>query len=215
MGLASGSPHDANTVVTLYNPARLQVRADVRLEDVPRVVPGQTVRVETPAAPGGPLSGEVLFLTATTDIQKNTLQVKVALTNPPPTLRPDMLVQATFLAPAAATPAEPATSVLRLLVPRALVETADGGPHVWVADQAAGVARRRAVKVGPAAGDWVEVADGLTVADRVIAGGRDALRDGQRITVTGEEAPPAAAGQPAYSTPSRLPAAAGGYKAGH
>src|SRR5205823_112429 len=73
MGQAGGTAHDASTVVTLYDPARLQVRADVRLEDVPRVVPGQPVRIETPAAPGGPLAGEVLFLTSQADIQKNTL----------------------------------------------------------------------------------------------------------------------------------------------
>ena len=99
MGLAAGTLQDASTVASLYDPASLQVRAEVRLEDVPRVVPGQCVKVETPAAPGGPLDGEVLFSTSQADIQKNTLQVKVALTNPPPALRPDMLVQATFLAP--------------------------------------------------------------------------------------------------------------------
>src|SRR5205823_9016957 len=100
MGLATGTHQDASTVVTLYDPASLQVRADVRLEDVPRVVPGQRVRIETPAT--APMAGEVLFATSQADIQKNTLQVKVAVTDPPPALRPDMLVQATFLAPAAA-----------------------------------------------------------------------------------------------------------------
>src|SRR5262249_27054992 len=60
MGLAPGSLHDSSSVVTLYDPARLQVRADVRFEDVPRVRVGQPVRIESPAAPGGPLDGEVL-----------------------------------------------------------------------------------------------------------------------------------------------------------
>jgi RND family efflux transporter MFP subunit len=200
MGLATGTHQDASTVVSLYDPARLQIRADVRLEDVPRVVPGQPVQVVTPAAPGGPLAGEVLFPTSQADIQKNTLQVKVALNNPPPTLRPDMLVQTTFLAPASAQAAGPASEKLRLLIPRQLVESGDGGAHVWVADQSAGVARRRTVQLGPAAGEWVEVVEGLNAADRLIASGRDGLRDGQRISVTGEEAPP-----PAASKPSRLP----------
>jgi multidrug efflux pump subunit AcrA (membrane-fusion protein) len=118
MGLATGTHQDASTVASLYDPARLQVRADVRLEDVARVVPGQAVTIETSAAPGGPVAGEVLFATSQADIQKNTLQVKVAIPHPPPTLRPDMLVQATFLAPATATPAEPASESLRLLLPR-------------------------------------------------------------------------------------------------
>jgi RND family efflux transporter MFP subunit len=215
MGLAAGTLQDASTIVSLYDPASLQVRADVRLEDVPRVVPGQCVKVETPAAPGGPLDGEVLFSTSQADIQKNTLQVKVALTNPPPALRPDMLVQATFLAPPSVTAAGPAPARLRLLLPRSLVESDEGGPCVWVADRAAGVARRRAVKLGPAAGDWVEVADGLNAADRVIAGGREGLRDGRRITVTGEDAPPAAASHPAAGKPSRLPPPGGRHQPGH
>jgi RND family efflux transporter MFP subunit len=211
MGLVPGSLHDSSTVVSLYDPARLQVRADVRLEDVPRVRPGQRVKVEAAAAPGGPLDGEVLFATAQADIQKNTLQVKVALKAPPSTLRPDMLVQLTFLAPKAPKSTGSVSARLRLLVPRQLVESGEpgGGSRVWVADQAAGVARLRAVKLGAAAGDLVEVVEGLNAGDRLIAGGREGLRDGQRVTITGEDtlaAPPGPAPAPAPGPrPDRLP----------
>src|SRR5262249_4144276 len=126
------------------------------------------------------------FPTAQADRAKNTLEVKVALKAPPSTLRPDMLVQVTFLAPPTprgAGTAEP----LRLLVPRVLVETGEGGARVWVADQAGGVARLRAVKLGAASAELVEVVDGLNAGDRLIAGGREGLREGERITVTGED----------------------------
>jgi RND family efflux transporter MFP subunit len=205
MGLVPGSLQDASNVVSLYDPARLQVRADVRLEDVPHVQPGQPVQIETPAVPGGALAGEVLGATSQADVQKNTLQVKVAVTAPPPTLRPDMLVQVTFLSVAAPEKDEPPASALRLLVPRALVEASEGGARVWLADQLAGVARQRAVRLGPAAGDLVEVVEGLNPGDRLISGGRDGLREGQRIDVTGEDAPPAATAGPApASHPARL-----------
>ncbi len=187
MGLAPGSLQDSSTVVTLYDPALLQVRADVRLEDVPRVRPGQTVKIETAAVPSGPLEGEVLFSTSMADIQKNTLQVKVAIKSPPATIRPDMLVQVTFLAPPTARSAVP-SETLRLMVPRQLVESSEGGSRLWIADQAAGVARQRSVKLGPVSGDFVEVVEGLNAADRLIAGGREGLREGERIVVTGEEA---------------------------
>jgi multidrug efflux pump subunit AcrA (membrane-fusion protein) len=163
----------------------LQVRADVRLEDVPRVVPGQRVRLETPAVPGGPLEGEVLIATSQADVQKNTLQVKVAVQSPPPTLKPDMLVQVTFLAPPRPANQDKGNEPMRLLIPRSLVD-AEG--RVWVADQAAGVARLRAVKLGVAAGELVEVVEGLTAADKVIAGGAEGLADGGRIRVTAEDA---------------------------
>ncbi len=206
MGLTPGSLHDASTVVSLYDPASLQVRADVRLEDVPRVQPGQPVRIVTPAAPGGPLEGEVLFATSLADIQKNTLQVKVAIKAPPPTLKPDMLVQATFLASSQPGKKPAGSEPLSFLVPRALVETGEGTSYVWVADQAAAVARRRSVRLGLSGGqDLVAVVDGLTAADKLIAGGRAGLRDGQRIKVIGEDASFGLSGQSKTPAPARLP----------
>jgi len=187
MGLALAAAQESSTVVTLYDPQRLQVRADVRLDDVPRLQTGQPVRIETPAVTGGPLDGEMLFATAITDIQKNTLQVKVAIKAPPATLKPDMLVSVTFLAPEVKDAAA-ATEQLRLFVPAQYVTSGEGGAHVWVADLAAGKARLKAVMLGQGKqGDLIEVADGLNAADKVIAGGREGLKDGQRISVTGEE----------------------------
>jgi multidrug efflux pump subunit AcrA (membrane-fusion protein) len=210
MGLAPASAQDASTVVSLYDPAALQVRADVLLENVPQVHPGQAVRIETPAVPGG-LDGAVLQATSLADVQKNTLQVKVAVTAPPSVLKPDMLVRATFLADAA--PEGPADAEsLRLLIPRGLVQSGDGGARVWLADQAAGVARLRAVKLGGEAGDLVEVVEGLNASDKLIAGGRDGLYEGRRMAVTGEEAPDAP-GRPSeakHDRPQRLPPADGG-----
>jgi RND family efflux transporter MFP subunit len=205
MGLAPASHQEASTVISMYDPASLQVRADVRLEDVPRVQPGQPVRIETPAAPGGPLEGEVLFATAITDIQKNTLQVKVTIRHPPPTLKPDMLVQVTFLAPPSPANSSHPADELRLLVPRQLVDSGDKGAWVWVADQVHGSARRRAVKLGPVHGtDLVEVVEGLTPADKLIVGGREGLADGQRITVLGEDATLGTTRHDAGRRPSRL-----------
>lgn len=207
MGLAPGSLQDASTLVSLYDPAQLQVRADVRLEDVSRVQSGQKVRIETAAVPGGPLEGEVLQATSQADIQKNTLQIKVAVHNPPAALRPDMLVQVTFLAPPAPKASGAETQALRLLIPRQLVESGEGGTRVWLADRAAGVARARGVKLGQASADLVEVVDGLVVTDRLISGGREGLRDGQRITVAGEDASQAATPASKAPAPPRAPAA--------
>jgi HlyD family secretion protein len=91
MGINRAAAYDASTVTTMYDPKSLQVRADVRLDDVPQVTVGQRVRIETPAS-SEPLIGHVLVATALTDIQKNTLQVKLAIDDPPAVLKPDMLV---------------------------------------------------------------------------------------------------------------------------
>ena len=98
MGINAASERDASTVVTLYDPQQLQVRADVRLEDVPQVQVGQPVQISTAAAKES-LAGHVLAMTSQADIQKNTLQVKVAIDQPAVIVRPEMLAQVTFLAP--------------------------------------------------------------------------------------------------------------------
>jgi len=186
MGQSAVGEPEASTVLTLYDPDRLQVRADVRLEDVLKVQLGQRVQIETPSA-GKPLAGEVLAITSLTDIQKNTLQVKVTIENPPDRVKPEMLVQVTFLAPKSDADDEAASKKMRVFVPRSLVETGEHGTSVWVADLTAGVARKKPVQLGAALpGGLVEV-DGLTPADKLIVGGREGLNDGERIRVSGDD----------------------------
>ncbi len=187
MGINQAAAHDASTVVTMYDPQRLQVRADVRLDDVPQVLVGQTVRIETPASPR-PLTGHVLFATALTDIQKNTLQVKLTIDDPPAAIKPDMLVQVTFLAPPRVTNAGGVVP-LRLLAPREVIQGSGSEATVWVADQVAGTARLRRITVGSATADGLlEILTGLNVGDRLIVGGRESLGDGDRIRIAGADA---------------------------
>lgn len=186
MGIDRSAMQDASTVLTMYDPQRLQVRADVRLEDVPRVLVGQAVRIDTPVY-GQQLTGQVLMATALTDIQKNTLQVKLTIDDPPAVLKPDMLVQVTFLAPPGVKN-EGRTPPLRLLAPRELIQNTDSDKTVWLADQASGTARLRRVTVGSTTADGlVEILTGLNVGDRLIAGGRESLVDGERINITGND----------------------------
>ena len=187
MGLAPGAMQDASTVVTMYDPHSLQVRADVRLEDLPRVLVGQSVRIET-AAVGEPMTGKVITATSLADIQKNTLQVKVAIDSPPPVIKPDMLVQVTFLAPPSPKKLDGSESPLRLMIPRGLIDTSSGSSTVWIADQSEGVARRRTITTGAAqSNELVEVTSGLSIGDRLIASGRETLTDRQRIRIRGED----------------------------
>jgi hypothetical protein len=57
---------------------------------------------------------------------------------------------------------------------------------VWVVDSK-GHARHRAVRIGAAGSDGMfEVVEGLNATDKLIADGRQSLRDGDRVTITGE-----------------------------
>lgn len=186
MGLDRAALADASTVVTMYDPGNLQVRADVRLEDVPQVQLGQKVRVET-AALTEPLVGRVLAMTSLTDIQKNTLQVKVALENPSPVLKPDMLVEATFLSLPQSETIREREPTLRLMIPEELATASEEGSTVWLADRVNDMAVRRSVTLGQRLDDGlVEVTAGLAVGDRLIAGGRERMSPGARIRIVGE-----------------------------
>jgi RND family efflux transporter MFP subunit len=185
-GMRVMGEREAAVVASLYDPQRLQVRADVRLEDVPHLAEGQPVALRT-AALEQPLDGRVLQVTSITDIQKNTLQVKIEIPDPPAVLKPEMLVEATFLAPKPAASESAGQERLTTYVPASLVQQTEAGAAVWLVDQAAGLARQKPIKLGIARqGALVEV-QGVSPADKVIATGHASLEDGDRVRIIGEE----------------------------
>lgn len=185
-GRSSEEGHDGSTVVTLYQPQKLQVRADVRFEDLKRIQLEQPVTIGSPAVPQ-PFEGKVLFLSSEADIQKNTLEVKVAITDPPAMLKPEMLVDVTFLALRSADKNTRPTDPLRLLIPGQLIQDKNGTPFVWIADQSNEIAVRQPIELGSATNDGlVEVTAGLDPASRLISSGHETLRTGQRIRIVGE-----------------------------
>jgi HlyD family secretion protein len=179
--------HDEGTVVTLYQPEHLQVGVDVRFEDLPRIHADQIVTIENPAL-AAPLEGRVLFIGSKANVQKNTLQVKVALPNSPSGLKPDMLVDATFLAPARAEPEADDAPVVHLYVPRRLVDQDEDGTFVWLADQSEGIARKQRIQIEASSdGDLARVTTGLQISSRIISSDVRTLQDGTSIQVTGED----------------------------
>ena len=188
-GINPHSSQGSSAVVGLYDPHSLQVRVDVRLEDVPQVQIGQPALIETAALPA-PITGEVISVTTFADIQKNTLQVKVAVNEPPEVIKPEMLGKVTFLAPPSpVVQEEEGISPLRLFVPQSLVASTEGGASVWVADLTASLAKRKTVELGRGATDdgLVEITNGLQPTDKLIVAGRESIVEGTRVRVTGED----------------------------
>jgi HlyD family secretion protein len=199
-GMTQMAGHDGSTVVTMYQPEKLQVRVDVRFEDILKVSAEkhQLVEIDSPAL-SSPLTGEVLFVSSEADIQKNTLQVKVAIPDPPSVFKPEMLVDVTFLAPKRGKQKTEPSQELKIYAPLSLLQGDGAGAFFWVADQSAGVARKRRVakETGHVlANELVEIKSGLTESTRLITSGLEGLRDGDRIRVTGED--------PSFGTKSRM-----------
>ena len=186
-GMTQMEGHDGSTVITMYRPKMLQVRVDTRFEDIPKVSLGQTVEIGNPAL-STPLKGTVLFISSEADIQKNTLQVKVAIPDPPEVFKPEMLVDVTFLAPDLPNKKEEIGDTIRLYLPQQLIQSDAKGPYLWIADQSEGSAIKSRVTVGKTSADGLaEILTGATVASRVISSSVEGLMDGTRIRVTDED----------------------------
>jgi hypothetical protein len=99
-----------------------------------------------------------------------------------------MLATATFLAPEQpGAEQEDSEQQERLLIPWRLVDSDGDAATVWIAGPG-GVARRKSIRLGKAGTqELVEAIEGLTPTDRLIAGGREGLVDGDRIEITGED----------------------------
>jgi HlyD family secretion protein len=180
----SDNPGSAK-VLALYDPKRMQARVDVPLADAAKISVGQDAQITVEVLPDKPFVGTVTRVLHEANIQKNTLEVKVALADPDPRLRPEMLARVKFLAKADPSADE---GRHRLLVPEGAVRGTGANTTAWVLSDFDGnraVAVSKPIKVGPAKTDgWIEIAEGLQPGDLVVAGSASELKDGKKVTVT-------------------------------
>jgi len=176
---------ELSRVAEIYDPAKLQVRVDVPLADLGKVRLGQAGDVVVEAIPDRRFAGRVSRITSLADIQKNTLEVIVALTEVAPEMKPEMLARVRFFETSSTTlpiagSAIPGTSVF---VPAGAFHDGD----VWVITQfdgIEGVATKRSVRLtGSGDDDWKEVESGLMPGDLVVVSSDSPLESGQRVRV--------------------------------
>lgn len=185
-GTAVMTGASAAPVVRLYDPNRLQVRVDVPLSVAAKVGLEQEAEIVVDVLPDRVFRGKVLRVVHEADIQRNTLQFKVAIEEPSAELKPEMLARVRFLVPREAAQSDGGNE--RVFAPVAAVGSEPGRTlAVWVADLGRNVARQRTVTLGTIRVlDWIEVRSGLNGGDRIIVSPTDGLQDGRRIQVTGD-----------------------------
>ncbi|MCB9853270.1 MAG: efflux RND transporter periplasmic adaptor subunit, partial [Phycisphaerales bacterium] len=177
------NPQSAQAV-RLYDPEKLQVRVDVPLSEAAKIGVGQRAEIIVDVLPDRVFAGRITRVVHEADVQKNTLQVKVAIENPISALKPEMLARARFLGESTS-PATVRSDVL--FAPATALRGEGDGAFVWLADQVAGVARRVNVKTGRRSDEgYVEICEGLRLGDRLIVESSATLKDGDRIRITGE-----------------------------
>jgi RND family efflux transporter MFP subunit len=177
----------AAVVVRLYDPAHLQVRVDIPLADAAKVRTGDKAEITTETLPGRTFTGTLTRFVHEANIQKNTVQVKVAIADPAPELKPDMLAKAKITTrpaerAAGAMPTEAAPAGEVVMVPRAaLVEVSGAQASAWVIDLPTTTALKRALRLGQVTADSAEVLEGLRPGDRVVLHAPADLRPGVKV----------------------------------
>jgi len=181
--MLNGNDMGSARAIRLYDPKKLQVRVDVPLGDAARVSVDQDALIVVEVLRETTFKGKVTRILNQADLQKNTLQVKVAIIDPAAELKPEMLARVQFVNVAQAAPKE-AVQVLRVFAPENLLQKHGAEVHAWIVDKGRGVAMRRAVTLGSARQEgWVEVTQGLQAGDSLIDGDTGNLHEGEKVKI--------------------------------
>lgn len=169
-------------ILELYDPAKLQARIDVPLNEASALAIGQEVELSSDLLNDRVFSGSVTRITGRADLQRNTLQAKVEIHDPDARLRPDMLVRAKFFQEVGGENVSKrggdSDGRLSLYVP----ETAlTGTDSLWVVSPR-GTATKRSVLTGEDRRDGhIRILEGVFSGESVILPPHDGLEEGQRV----------------------------------
>jgi HlyD family secretion protein len=163
---AAGTP-----LVTVMDTSSVVARAHIPQDRAALLKLGDKASVTVPGEED-PIEGKVTVVSPALDPNSTTVEVWVQAKNPKGRLRPGTSVQISMLS---------RTIPNSVVIPAAAVlATPDGGSYVMLAGSD-NRAHQKTVKTGVRQGDEVQILDGVTEGDRVIASGAYGLPDNTKI----------------------------------
>ncbi|HEX2445329.1 MAG TPA: efflux RND transporter periplasmic adaptor subunit [Vicinamibacterales bacterium] len=185
--VSAGGGFTRTGISTIVDMSSLEIEVDVNESYINRVSEDQPVTAVLDAYPDWRIPAHVITTIPTADRQKATVLVRIGFEKLDPRILPDMGVKVAFHAPnearAGGADAAPAPQA-RLLVPKTAVRKSNGQDVVFVLKESR--VERRAVRVGTADGDRVEIVSGVTAGEFVVIDGPPELADGTRVRVQGD-----------------------------
>lgn len=184
--LGGDDMHSAHAI-HLYDPKSLQVRVDVPLGDAAKVGVGQRATIVVDVLPDTEFTGTVTRFVHQADIGKNTVQVKVEIDDPSPLLKPDMLARVKFHATGsgrgdAGEQAGAGTAGSTVAIKQSAVMRHDGMTHVWlVSPEDQRLVHRKVTLGGERDDGWIDILEGLSPGDAVVASPTNELEEGMRV----------------------------------
>lgn len=174
-GVSVGTAVDPSTeLLTIADLSHVWVLAEIPEADIPSVQQGTPAMLDFPASGKPPIERPVEFLYPTLSERTRTLRVRFTIDNPDGALRPGLYGNAEFhVRPREA-----------LTVPRDAVVDTGNTQHVFVVE-AEGRFVPRAVKLGTRLDDRVEVLDGLSEGESIVASGVFLIDSESRLRASG------------------------------
>lgn len=159
-------------IVALADFSKVRVLIDVPQPETPHVSTGSLARITLNELPGRKFDGKVSRIAYALDGVAKTMTAEVDLGNPDRALRPGMYAHCRL-------ELEKRTGVLLVPAEALVMEK----KKVFVFVHRKGKAARTPVKTGFDDGVSVEILEGVTASDEVVAAGKQSLSDGQAITI--------------------------------
>lgn len=165
------SPGDEIATLDDVTPIKLDFSVPERFLSVVR--PDQTVTARAAAYPGEVFRGEVATVSPRVDPVTRAVTVRALLPNEDARLRPGMLMTVEVVA----------RERIALGLPEEAIVPEGAQEYVYVVDEAAGTAERRAVEIGQRTPGFVEVIRGLSPGELVVVSGVQRLRPGAYVEI--------------------------------
>jgi len=176
--ISAGGGFTRTGIGTIVDMDSLEVQVDVNENFINRVKPAQRAAAKLNAYPDWEIPAHVVAVIPTADRSKGTVTVRIALDQKDPRILPEMGVRVAFLPDR---PEVGAAAPAGVLVPDGAVQGAGAAGVVFVIRD--GTIERRAVRLGPAAGNEITVIAGVTAGERIAVGDLSRLEDGARIRI--------------------------------
>jgi Cu(I)/Ag(I) efflux system membrane fusion protein len=173
-GVTVGTSVDpSTTLLTIADLSRVWILAEVPEVNIPGIHIGSAAQLDFAASGLMPFASRVDFLYPTLSERTRTLRVRFSAANPGGSLRPGLYGTATF----------ESTSKPVITVPRDAIVDTGVEQHVFVAKD--GMFEPRVVALGLQLADRVEIREGLTQGEQVVAAGVFLLDSESRLRATG------------------------------
>jgi RND family efflux transporter MFP subunit len=176
--VSAGGGFTRTGICSIVDMASLEIEVDVNESYINRVSPAQRVEAVLDAYPEWRIPGQVITMVPTADRQKATVLVRIAFDKLDPRILPDMGIKVSFLGAETAG----ALAAMPVTIPKNALRT-DGGSQVVYVVAGDNRAERRAIRVGPARDDRIEVVSGVSAGEKIVLDPPAALKDGDRVVV--------------------------------